>query len=199
MKNSFPLLSVSGMTRALSALALCLGAGSLVMLSPAPVEAVEEVTLTYGEVTLQTIPVTDLERFARTGVPSTEIQSLLDAAGIDRATAQSVLVKELEVDGELLSRVAQTFIGEALLQQAGTAISRPGTSTESWRDLQQALINAVGDNRLSALEVVRNFEGGSLSVDTQQVGRVAGNVQRGVRDIQSLMELLRSRQTQPAR
>ncbi|MBD0334086.1 MAG: alpha/beta hydrolase [Cyanobacteria bacterium Co-bin13] len=169
------------------------------MLSPTRAEALEEVNLTYGEVPLQTIPVRDLEQFAITGEPSAEIQSLLDAAGLDTATAQSVLVKELEVDGELLSRVAQTFIGEAVLQQAGTAISRPGSSTESWRDLQQALLGAIADDRLSTLEVLRNFEGGSLTVDTQQVGKVAGNVQRSVRDIQSLMEILRSRQNQPAR
>ncbi|MBD2261006.1 alpha/beta hydrolase [Pseudanabaena sp. FACHB-2040] len=193
------LFSFPGVARTLPALALCVGAGSILMLSPTRVEALEELTLTYGEMPLQTIPVRDLEQFAVTGEPSTEIRSLLDAAGIDTATAQSVLVKELEVDGELLSRVAQTFVGEAVLQQAGTAISRPGSSTESWQDLRRALLTAIEDDRLSTLEVLQNFEGASLTVDTQQVGRVAGNVQRSVRDIQSLVELLRSRQNQPAR
>ncbi|MBD0267353.1 MAG: alpha/beta hydrolase [Cyanobacteria bacterium Co-bin8] len=199
LSSQRPLFSFPGVARTLSALALCMGAGSILMLSPTRAEALEELTLTYGEMPLQTIPVRDLEQFAVTGEPSTEIRSLLDAAGIDTATAQSVLVKELEVDGELLSRVAQTFVGEAVLQQAGTAISRPGSSTESWQDLRRALLTAIEDDRLSTLEVLQNFEGASLTVDTQQVGRVAGNVQRSVRDIQSLVELLRSRQNQPAR
>lgn len=186
-----PMLSVA---RAVTAFAIYLGAGSILMLSPSRVQAVEEVNLTYGEVPLQTIPVRDLEEFAVTGEPSGEIQSLLDAAGIDTATAQSVLVRELEVDGELLSRIAQTFIGETLLQQVGTAISRPDSTTESWQDLQQALLIAIADNRLSTLEVLQNFEGSSLTVDTQQVGKVAGEVQRSVRDIQSLIEILRRRQ-----
>ncbi|HEY9737299.1 MAG TPA: alpha/beta hydrolase [Trichocoleus sp.] len=186
-----PMLSVA---RAVTAFAIYLGAGSILMLSPSRVQAVEEVNLTYGEVPLQTIPVRDLEEFAVTGEPSGEIQSLLNAAGIDTATAQSVLVRELEVDGELLSRIAQTFIGETLLQQVGTAISRPDSTTESWQDLQQALLIAIADNRLSTLEVLQNFEGSSLTVDTQQVGKVAGEVQRSVRDIQSLIEILRRRQ-----
>lgn len=187
------LQSCSGLARA-GFVAVCMGAGSLLLLASPHAQALEEVNLTYGEVPLQTIPIRDLEEFAVTGEPSAEIQSLLDVAGIDTATAQSVLVRELEVDGELLGRIAQTFIGETLLKQVGTAISRPGSTTESWQDLQQALLAAIGDNRLSTLEVLQNFEGASLTVDTQQVGKVAGEVQRSVRDIQSLIEILRSRQ-----
>lgn len=180
---------------ALSALAIGLGAASILLLPSARVEALEEVNLTYGGVELETIPVSDLEEFATTGTASDEIQSLLDSAGIERTTAQAALSRELEVDGELLTRISQTFIGETLLKQVGTAISRPGSQNESWRDLRTALSAAIADDKLSTLEVLQNFEGASVTIDTQQVGRVAADVQRNIRDIQALMELLRNRQS----
>lgn len=177
----------------LPALALCLGAGAL-LFSPAQAQALEEVTLTYGTLPLKTIPVTDLEQFAITGEPSAEIQSLLDAAKIDSATAQAVIGREIEVDGELLSQVAQTFIGEALLKQVATAISQTDSSTPSWQDLRTATLSALADNQISTLEVLQNFEGASITIDTEQLGAVATTVQRSVKDIQSIIEILRSRE-----
>ncbi|HEY9764368.1 MAG TPA: alpha/beta hydrolase [Trichocoleus sp.] len=193
------LLGRRGSSSVLSALAISLGVASTLVFSPGRAEALEEVNLTYGEIELETIPVSDLEEFVRTGNTSDEIQSLLDTAGIDKGKAQVVLSRELEVDGQLLTTISQTFIGETLLQQVGTAISRPGSQSESWRDLRTALVAAVADDTLSTLEVLQNFEGASITIDAEQVGRVAGDVQRNIRDIQALMEILRSRQSGSSR
>ncbi|HEY9877036.1 MAG TPA: alpha/beta hydrolase [Leptolyngbyaceae cyanobacterium] len=188
-----------GVSSVLSALTIGLGALSILLFPPAHAEALEEVNLTYGNIELETIPVSDLEEFVLTGNPSDEIQSLLDTAGIDKDKAQTVLSRQLEVDGQLLTTLSQTFIGETLLQQVGTAISRPNSQNESWRDLRTALVAAVADDKLSTLEVLQNFEGASITIDAEQVGRVAGDVQRNIRDIQALMEILRSRQSGASR
>nr|WP_277882553.1 alpha/beta hydrolase [Pseudanabaena sp. FACHB-2040] len=161
------------------------------MLQTPHAKAVEEISLTYGTLPLQTLSITDLTTFATTGEASPELQALLDSVNLDSRFSRNILGGEIEVNGELLNQAASTFIGEAFLQKVGTTLTLPDAATESWQPLRDALLLASSDNRLSLIEVLQAFEGPAIAIDTQRVGEVATQVRQDTAAIQAFLASFR--------
>ncbi|MBD0267352.1 MAG: alpha/beta hydrolase [Cyanobacteria bacterium Co-bin8] len=172
------------------AIALLLS-GTATLLQAPNAKAVEEISLTYGTLPLQTLSITDLTTFATTGEASPELQALLDSVNLDSRFSRNILGGEIEVNGELLNQAASTFIGEAFLQKVGTTLTLPDAATESWQPLRDALLLASSDNRLSLIEVLQAFEGPAIAIDTQRVGEVATQVRQDTAAIQAFLASFR--------
>ena len=165
--------------------------GTAILLQAPNAKAVEEISLTYGTISLQTVSIDELTTFAETGEASPELQSLLDSVNLDSRFSRNILGNEIEVNGELFGRAASTFIGEAFFQTVGTAITLPDPSAESWQPLRDALVQATSDNRISLIEVLQVFEGPAITIDTQRVGEVAAQVRQDAAAIQAFLASLR--------
>jgi hypothetical protein len=165
--------------------------GTAILLQAPSAKAVEEINLTYGTISLQTVSLDELTTFVETGEASPELQSLLDSVNLDSRFSRNILGNEIEVNGELFERAASTFIGEAFFQTVGTAITLPDPSAESWQPLRAALVQATSDNRISLIEVLQVFEGPAITIDTQRVGEVAAQVRQDAAAIQAFLASLR--------
>jgi hypothetical protein len=158
--------------------ALVLVAASLVgtgLVAPEAV-AVEDIQITYGDLEAPPISLDDLEEFARTGIPSRDLQMLLTLLRLDEAKARDLLVQEIPVDVESLREVSDSFIGQFLWRMIATTISTDDEAGEAWELMQDAVLKVAASGRITILDVLRNFNATILRVDSQRVLAIASQI-----------------------
>ncbi|MGB0561002.1 MAG: alpha/beta hydrolase [Spirulinaceae cyanobacterium] len=174
-----------------SPLALTLSAltlGSLSWATP-PVQAAEEVVITYGFLQ-QSIPVDDLADFAETGEQSFTIGLLVGASGQDPDTIRDVLNREVPLKHTLASRVLNTPPGEAALRQVGTVVHH---NAEEGREesLRAAIVaSAEDDDKVTLIEVLQNYPTDSMYVDGEQLMSLVGKMKPLLDQIGTIQDVL---------
>lgn len=165
---------------------VALGIVSAIGLSlvPPKAQALEAVQLTYGELESELIPLADLETFAFSGIPSQDIQILLDILRIEERTAQEFLTREIPLDMQSIRETSETFIGATFWRLVGTAISMTDTTGLAWEHLRDALLDAAADDRVTLLEVLQNVETGLLVIDTQRLSALSSLLRQDTDKIQ---------------
>lgn len=149
----------------LIALALTLASVPIMIASAG---AAGEVLLTYRGFS-RTVPVSELETLAETGEASGTLGGLLRQAGQDPQELQQVLTRPIAVDGLTLDRVLNSFVGEWMLDQVGTAI-RPPAGDAGRQALRSALVlSALDDNQITLLEVIQNYPTPAVVIDGVQI------------------------------
>ena len=176
----------SNCRRACTGMALTLGVTAGLGAMAAHAQALEAVQLSYGELVSEPIPLEDLEQFAFSGIPSKDIQLVLDILRIDQELAQDLLTREIPIDFQQIREASETFIGATFWQLVGTAISLTDTTGQAWEHVRDALLNAASDDRLSLLEVLQNVEAGLMVIDTQRLS-VLSQVQAEVGNVLPLL------------
>jgi hypothetical protein len=141
-----------------------------------PAIAVENIQITYGDLEAPPISLDDLEEFARTGIPSRDLQLLLNLLRIDEAQARDLLVQEIPVDVESLRGVSDSFIGQFLWRMIATTISTDDEAGEAWELMQDAVLKVAASGRITILDVLRNFNATVLRVDSQRVLAIAAQI-----------------------
>jgi len=155
--------------KALTGLALTAGVtAGLVGMAP-NAQALEAVQLSYGELESEPIPLADLEEFAFSGIPSEDIQLVLDILRIDEELAQDLLTREIPIDFQSIRETSDTLIGGIFWRVVGSAISLTDTTGQAWEYLQTALLDAAADDRITMLEVLQNLDVGLMIIDTQRL------------------------------
>jgi|GEM_PF-1017324 len=166
----------SSYRRALTGIALTLGVtAGLVATAPAA-RALEAVQLTYGELESEPIPLQDLEEFAFSGIPSEDIQLVLDILRIDEELAQALLTREIPIDFQSIREASETLIGSIFWRMVGSAISLTDTTGQAWEYLQGALLDAAADDRITLLEVLQNLDVGLMILDTQRLMELSSRI-----------------------
>ncbi|MEM8504091.1 MAG: alpha/beta hydrolase [Cyanobacteria bacterium P01_D01_bin.1] len=160
------------------------GAGSLLLWAP-EAKALEEVRLAYGDFQLGMLSMDELAEFASTGEASADIQSLLDVADIDEASARSLLNAEVALKSASLPEVAETFVGESFFQLLGTIFTVPEEETPSWEYLRTAFLASAADNQVSFIDVLQSFDVDAIVIDTSRVGPVTEQIKNDVAVISS--------------
>ncbi|NJL45525.1 MAG: alpha/beta hydrolase [Leptolyngbyaceae cyanobacterium SM2_3_12] len=155
-----------------------------------PSQALDNIQLTYGVLQSTPIALADLKAFGQGGLPSRDIQLLLNILKIDPAWAQEVLTREIPVDAQGLRDVSNTFIGEAFWRLVGTTVTFSELTEPGWEQLQNALIAAAADDRVTVLEVLENIEASLVIIDTQRVATISSQVREDIDDVQSFFSNL---------
>jgi len=173
------------MSKSLSlGLALLLGT-SAVLLSSGKALALETVTVKYGAVDV-TLPLADLQSFTQTGKPSPQLQSVLSLAKQTPESVREILTREVALDSQLVTRLANSYFGEIVLKQLGEVAYTPATRAQSAPALRDALVGASKDGKISLIEVMQNYTPSALEVDGNQAMAVYQRVMKDMQDLQAM-------------
>ncbi|WP_144863991.1 alpha/beta hydrolase, partial [Hyella patelloides] len=156
----------------------------------APIESVnaaEKIKFNHGIVG-QSISLEELEVFAQTGEISPSLDFLFKFTGHKPEVIRLLLIQEIPMDAVTASSLLNSSIGGYILDRASNIVNS-GASQGNREALRGALIgSASGDNKISLLEVWRNYPTKEVVVDgqswramnqgfsstLQQVGKTAG-------------------------
>jgi hypothetical protein len=164
---------------------LGLAIASGLALSASPAQALDTVQLKFGSLASMNMSLADLESFAKTGKATDNLQLLLDLGKLDKATAQANLTKELPIDSRLVTRLAQSYIGEVMFQQLGGVLKSPNATP--WQEIRSAVLASVGDNKISPLELMRNYKPSTVEIDGQKAMEIAGRAMKDFEDLKGML------------
>ncbi|MGB3136589.1 MAG: alpha/beta hydrolase [Nodosilinea sp.] len=158
--------------------ALALVAASIAGLAVAAPQAtaVEDIEITYGALEAPPISVSDLESFARTGIPSRDLQLLLNVLRIEADQARQVLTQNVLADADSLREVSDTFAGQFFWQLLATTVTFSDNDSPGWQLLRNAVLDTAAGGELTILDVLRTIEASTLRVDGQRVMAIASQI-----------------------
>ncbi|HZG37037.1 MAG TPA: alpha/beta hydrolase [Nodosilinea sp.] len=139
-------------------------------------QAVEDVQITYGALEAPPISVSDLESFARTGIPSRDLQLLLNVLRIDEAQARQALTQNVLVDVDSLREASNTFGGQFLWRLLATTFTVSDNTSPAWEVLRNAVLDTAASGQLTMLDVLRAIEASTLQVDGRRVMEIASQI-----------------------
>ncbi len=139
-------------------------------------KAVEDVQITYGALEAPPISVSDLESFARTGIPSRDLQLLLNVLRIEETQARQALTQNVLVDVDSLREASNTFAGQFLWQLLATTVTFTDNDSPGWELLRNAVLDSAASGQLTMLDVLRTIEASRLQVDGRRVMEIASQV-----------------------
>lgn len=173
----------------MTGIALTLGVTAGLVATAPTAQALEAVQLSYGELESEPIPLQDLEDFAFSGIPSEDIQLVLDILRIDEELAQDLLTREIPIDFQSIRETSETLIGSIFWRVVGSAISLTDTTGQAWEYLQGALLDAAADDRITLLEVLQNLDVGLMAIDTQRLLELTSLARADAEATQSLLSI----------
>ncbi|MEG4285553.1 alpha/beta hydrolase [Microcoleus sp. A006_D1] len=160
---------------------------SAVLLSSGKAFALDNVTVKYGAVDV-TLPMSDLQSFAQTGKASSQLQSVLSLAKQTPESVREILTREVPLDPQLVSRLANTYFGEIVFKQLGEVAYTPATRAQSAPALRDALVAASKDGKVSLIEVMQNYSPPALEVDGNQAMAIYQRVIKDLQDLQAMYQ-----------
>ena len=174
---------------------LAVGAG-VTFYSHAAVAA-EKVVLKYTIIQM-TIPVSELETFAKTGQMSPALEMLLGQAKKNPETVRRALRKPMKVDKGFLDTALNSKPGEMILDEVGQVIHTPAGG-ENREALRSALVlSASQDNEITVMEMIKNYptdevhvEGDRLVEAYSKVASLAGQLNGATEKLQDVLDKIR--------
>ncbi|MGF1516467.1 MAG: alpha/beta hydrolase [Nodosilinea sp.] len=139
-------------------------------------KAVEDVQITYGALEAPPISVSDLEFFARTGIPSRDLQLLLNVLRIEETQARQALTQNVLVDVDSLREASNTFAGQFLWRFLATTVTFTDNDSPGWELLRNAVLDTAASGQLTMLDVLRTIEASRLQVDGRRVMEIASQI-----------------------
>ncbi len=153
-----------------------------------PVNAVEKITIQVGPIE-QSISVTDLETYAKTGkLP----ESLQPYASFINPQIRSFLNQKLEIDPKMaekfVANLLETSPGKNLLKQIQQVL--PGVKVEDIQATTYVLTRQT--NGINLLSVIRAFPGENLNVDGTALMNIALQMNTSYVQSQALTDILKT-------
>lgn len=139
-------------------------------------KAVEDVQITYGALEAPPISVGDLESFARTGIPSRDLQLLLNVLRIEETQARQALTQNVLVDVDSLREASNTFAGQFIWRLLATTVTFTDNDSPGWELLRNAVLDTAASGQLTMLDVLRTIEASRLKVDGRRVMEIASQI-----------------------
>jgi hypothetical protein len=138
--------------------------------------AVDDVQITYGSLETPPISVSDLESFARTGIPSRDLQLLLNVLRIEEEQARQALTQNVLVDVDNVRDASNTFAGQFLWRLLATTVTFSDNDSPAWELLRNAVLDTAARGELTMLDVLRTIEASTLQVDGRRVMAIASQI-----------------------
>ena len=136
-----------------------------------PTVAAEKVTFTYGLVS-QSVSLEELETFAATGAISPSIAFLLKFSTQKPEVVRWLLTQEFPTNTVILSQLLNSLGGEYALTQSSNVV-HSSASQGNIQALRGALIiSSSDDQRVSLLEVWRNYPTKQVYIDGKALGKI---------------------------
>jgi hypothetical protein len=156
--------------------------------APPAARAAEDIQITYGTLETPPISVRDLEAFAETGIPSRDLQLLLNVLRIEEDQARQALTQNVLVNVDNLRQVSDTFAGQFFWRLLATTVTFSDSDSPGWELLRRAVIDTAASGQLTLLDVLRAIESTTLTIDGQRVMAIASQIDR--KQIEALASIL---------
>lgn len=129
-----------------------------------PTTAAERVILKYS-ILRESVSVGELATLANTGEASPTLKAYLGMVNKKPEELQRVLAYQVSIDPVFLSKILNSFPGEFMLEQIGTAIHTPSQKADK-QALRGAIVtSAMSDGKLSLIEVLQNYPTEEIHVE----------------------------------
>ncbi|MBE9171419.1 alpha/beta hydrolase [Pleurocapsales cyanobacterium LEGE 06147] len=152
-----------------------LGALVIIPFQGKPVLAAEEIVFQYG-IASHSVSIEDLKHFAATGEMSRSVRFLFDFTKQNPQIARRILVQEFPVETVIVSNLANSVPGEMVLSGVSQLIY-PKSDRARIQALRGALIvSASDDNKVSLIELFRNYPTQQMYVDGKLLSKTAKDV-----------------------
>lgn len=154
---------------------IVLGALVVIPLQGKQVLAAEEIVFKHG-IASHSVSIEDLEHFGATGEMSRSVRFLFDFTKQNPHVGRRILVQEFPVETVMVSNLANSAPGEVVLSGL-TQLIYPKSDRASVEALRGALIvSASDDNKISLLEIFRNYPTRQMYVDGKILAKTAKDV-----------------------
>ena len=163
------------------------------LLSGGEAIAAHQVVLKY-RVLESAVSVDELTALAETGQVSPKLETYLRQARQDPAEVQALLNREVSVNGVLLDQLLNNPLGDVALDKVSEIVYTPSRRADRQAIRSALVLSATNDNRLSVVEVIRNYPTSEVYVDTERLGEAANQIislQQQVSRLGSLLEQIR--------
>ncbi len=174
--TSLPSAMLHRLGRGTTVLALMAASVTGLAVAAPPASAVENIQITYGALEAPPISVRDLESFANTGIPSRDLQLLLNVLRIEEKQARQALTQNVLVDVDSLREMSNSFAGQFLWRMLATTVTFTDNSNPAWELLRNAVLDSAASGQLTMLDVLRTIEASTLRVDGRRVMQIASQV-----------------------
>jgi hypothetical protein len=152
-----------------------LGALVIIPLQGKQVLAAEEIVFKQG-IASHSVSMEDLDHFAATGEMSRSVRFLFDFTKQNPQIARRILVQEFPVETVMVSNLANSAPGEIILSGVSQIIY-PKSDRASIEALRGALVvSASDDNKVSLIELFRNYPTQQMYVDGKILAKTAKNI-----------------------
>jgi hypothetical protein len=164
------------------------GALVIIPLQGKQVLAAEEIVFKYG-IASHSVSLEDLEYFAATGEMSRSVRFLFDFTKQNPQIARRILVQEFPVETVMVSNLANSVPGEVVLSGVSQLIY-PKSDRASIQALRGALIlSASDDNKVSLIELFRNYPTQQMYVDGKILAKTAKDVNNIIEIFQESLKI----------
>ncbi len=165
-----------------------LGALAIIPLQSKQVLAAEEIVFKHG-IASHSVSMEDLNHFAATGEMSRSVRFLFDFTKQNPQIARRILVQEFPVETVMVSNLANSAPGEIVLSGVSQLIY-PKSDRASIQALRGALIlSASDDNKVSLIELFRNYPTQQMYVDGKILARTAKDVNNIIEIFQESLKI----------
>lgn len=143
---------------------LGLVASACILLFTTSATAAERVVMSY-RIFQESVSVSELATFARTGELSQDIRTLINMSGKNPEQLRQTLTQEVNVNPVVLYQVLNTPVGTAILDRVSQVIHTPGGAA-SRESLRSALVSsALPDGKITLIEALENYPTQDVEVD----------------------------------
>lgn len=164
---------------------LLLGASATFFLDNNAIAA-EKIVLKYGPLA-QSIKVSDLENFVKTGQTTPTLATMLRVSKQSADMVRGLMSLELGVNVLTLDRVLNSKAGENALFELGKTM-RTRSRFESDKALRAALILSSADNgKLSLLEILQKYPTSEINLEVGNIGRTVERLKGLTGNLQDLL------------
>lgn len=151
--------------------------------------AADRIILIYGNAR-ETISFGDLERFVRSGTAPDVFRSRLNLNNDEIDALRKVLEQEIPVSEAFLKRLLSSSIGQFVLTRLDPVV---GIGTRaSVDDLTQAFLNAVVDDKMSLLSIMKAYPTAEVSVNGPMLGDAYDKIKFVATDVLAVAEVVRN-------
>lgn len=155
---------------------------SLGVLFTAPVVAAENIVLKFS-VFRDSLSVRELQTFAETGEPSTQLKAYLALTKQDPDAIRQTLNKPVKVNPLILDQVLNSPVGNLLLDELSQVIHTPSNQANHQALRSAMILSASDDRQITLMELMTHYptpevhvEGDRLLEAYQTLSRLKGRV-----------------------
>jgi len=151
--------------------------------------AADQVVLVYGSLQ-RSVDVEELTALAEYGEVSSRLNSYFDRSNVSPDEVRRYLTEEIPVNGVSADRMLNNPLGDALLDRVSDVIYPEPRSSGRGAMRAAIVLSSVDDDRLSLVEILKNYPTSQVYVDTRKLASAYEDIQSISQTMEDVLDIL---------